>query len=101
MLELPSPFLRNMPSRLIVEGGEPGTADGWVRDEVVGYDEAFRRELVEFSECVHSGRQPRTSGIDGLRDMRLCELVARTHMARVTPLRAGNGALAMAAGSPE
>ena len=26
-LELPSPFLRSMPSKLIIEGGEPGTPD--------------------------------------------------------------------------
>jgi predicted dehydrogenase len=81
-LELPSPFLRSMPSRLIVEGGDPSTAHSWARDEVVSYEEAFKRELVEFSECVRSGREPRTNGEDGLRDMRLAEAVAAAHMAR-------------------
>jgi predicted dehydrogenase len=78
-LELPSPFLRSAPSRLIVEGGEPGTARSWRREEIVSYEEAFKRELIEFSECITSGREPRTSGLDGLGDMRLCEAVARTH----------------------
>ncbi len=100
-LALPSPFLRSMPSRLIVEGGEPGTADAWQREEVVSYDEAFRRELVEFSECVRTGREPRTSGADGVHDMRLCELVARAHMARAQPTSVGNGSIALAAGSAE
>ena len=33
-LELPSPYLRNEPSRLIVEGGEIGTTHSWVREEI-------------------------------------------------------------------
>jgi predicted dehydrogenase len=78
-LELPSPFLRNMPSRLYVEGGVPGTTDSWKREEIVSFDEAFRRELVEFADCIASGRTPRTSGADGLADLRLCEVVARVH----------------------
>ena len=44
-LTLPSPYLRNMPSELTVEGGEPGTAHAWSRVEIVSYDEAFKREL--------------------------------------------------------
>jgi predicted dehydrogenase len=78
-LELPSPFLRNAPSRLLVEGGETGTASSWEREEVVSYDEAFKSELREFADCVRTGREPRTSGADGLADLRLCEAVARAH----------------------
>jgi predicted dehydrogenase len=79
-LELPSPYLRNEPSRLFVEGGEIGTTHSWVREEVVSYDEAFRRELDEFAECITTGRLPRTSGYDGFADVRLCEAVARKHL---------------------
>jgi predicted dehydrogenase len=100
-LALPSPFLRSAPSRLIVEGGEPGTPDAWERDEVVGYDGAFRRELVEFSECVRTAREPRTSGTDGSHDIRLCEHIARAHMTRAQPRSVGNGSVALAAGSAE
>lgn len=78
-LELPSPFLRSMPSRLFVEGGDPGTSHSWVREEIVSYDEAFKRELIEFSDCVQSGVEPRTSASDGLADIRLCEAVARVN----------------------
>jgi predicted dehydrogenase len=79
-LEMPSPFLRSMPSRLIGEGGEPGTADAWARDEIVSCDDASKRELIDFHHCVRTGRAPRTSGTDGLADIRLCEAVARAHL---------------------
>jgi predicted dehydrogenase len=83
ILEFPSPFLANLPSRLIAEGGEPGTAHAWRRDEIVSYDDAFRRELVEFADCIATGRDPRTSGADGLRDMRVAEAIARVSAASV------------------
>jgi predicted dehydrogenase len=80
-LELPSPFLRSAPSRLIVEGGEEGSAHSWAREEIVAYDEAFKRELVEFADCIASGTQPRTAGPDGLADLRVCEAIVRAHVA--------------------
>jgi predicted dehydrogenase len=88
-LELPSPFLRSMPTRLLVEGGDVGTAQSWEREEVTSFDEAFKRELVEFSECIRTGREPRTSGADGLRDMRLAEAIARSHHAAAIGAPAG------------
>ncbi|MFL5825192.1 MAG: Gfo/Idh/MocA family protein [Thermoleophilaceae bacterium] len=78
-LTLPSPFLRSAPSVLTAEGGEPGTAHGWERKEVLSYDEAFKRELVEFHDAIADGREARTSGVDGLRDLMLCEAIARVH----------------------
>jgi predicted dehydrogenase len=86
-LELPSPFLRSMPSRLIVEGGETGTAHSWRRSEIVSFEEAFKRELVELAECIHTGRTPRTSGADGLGDLQLCEAIARAHQGLPPELR--------------
>jgi predicted dehydrogenase len=80
-LRFPSPFLRSEPTELIVEGGEPGTADSWSRREIVSYQEAFKRELIEFADCIVTGREPRTSGHDGLGDLRVCEAVARAHLA--------------------
>ncbi len=80
-LELPSPFLRSMPTRLMIEGGDLDSARSWEREELLSYEEAFKRELVEFSDCIRTGREPRTSGEDGVRDMRVAEAVARTHAA--------------------
>ncbi|HEY8764205.1 MAG TPA: Gfo/Idh/MocA family oxidoreductase [Solirubrobacteraceae bacterium] len=79
VLTLPSPFLRSAPTRLSVEGGERGTSHAWNRDEVVSYDSAFKRELEEFHDSIVSGRPPRTTGADGLRDLLLCEAIARAH----------------------
>ena len=96
-LELPSPYLRNEPSRLIVEGGEVGGTHSWVREEVLSYDEAFRRELDELADCIATGRTPRTSGYDGLADLRLCEAVARKHLGLDAELASANGAAAASA----
>jgi predicted dehydrogenase len=79
-LTLPSPYLRNMPSELVVEGGEPGGAHAWSRTEIVSYDEAFKRELVEFHTAIREQRPARTDGIDGLHDVALCHAIARVHM---------------------
>jgi predicted dehydrogenase len=89
-LQLPSPFLRSAPSRLVVEGGHIGTANSWEREEVVSYDEAFKRELREFADCVRTGREPRTSGADGLADLRLCEAVARANQGLDPAVLAGS-----------
>jgi predicted dehydrogenase len=69
-----------MPSELTVEGGEPGGTHSWSRLEVVSYEEAFKRELVEFHAAIRDQRAPRTDGIDGLHDVALCHSIARVHM---------------------
>jgi predicted dehydrogenase len=79
-LSFPSPFLRSAPTLLTIEGGEVGTPRSWRTVETAGYDEAFKRELVEFHRCIVEGDEPRTSGIDGLRDVALCQAVVRSHL---------------------
>jgi predicted dehydrogenase len=78
-LTLPSPFLRSEPSRLVVEGGTTGTASAWARVECLGYEEAFKRELEGFADCIRTGAEPRTTGLDGLLDVALCEMLVRVH----------------------
>lgn len=85
-LRFPSPFLRNEPTRLVLEGGVAGTPDAWETNRVVSYDEAFRRELLEFHAAITEGRAPRTDGEDGLRDVLLSQAIVRAH--------AGGGAVA-------
>jgi predicted dehydrogenase len=75
-LTFPSPFLRNMPTRLVLEGGEPGTPGSWRTERTVSYEEAFARELVELHACIVEEREPRTPGPDGLRDVALCRAIA-------------------------
>ena len=78
-LSFPSPFLRNEPSTLTVEGGDPGTARSWRSEETVGYESGFRRELEAFHACVLSGTVPVTSGRDGLADIALCRAIIECH----------------------
>jgi predicted dehydrogenase len=49
--------------------------------------------VCDISETVASAR--------ARHDMRLCELVARAHLARAVPTSVGNGSVAIAAGSAE
>ena len=81
-INLPSPFLRSAPSVLVEEGGRVGTADGWRTEEEIGYDEAFCRELIAFSDAVANGVKTRNPGIDGLRDVLLCQAIVRCHLTR-------------------
>lgn len=78
-MRLPSPFLRSEPTQLILEGGDPGTPSAWRTVRTVSYEEAFKRELVEFHAAATERRVPRTDGEDGLRDVLLCQAIARAH----------------------
>jgi predicted dehydrogenase len=78
-LAFPSPFLRNEPASLVVEGGDVGTARSWRSEEVVGYESGFRRELEAFHSCVTTGAVPATSGRDGLADVALCQAIISCH----------------------
>jgi predicted dehydrogenase len=75
-IAFPSPFLRSMPSRLVLESGVPGTADGWRTEREVSYEEAFKRELVELHSAIAENRAPRTSGQDAVHDLALCQSIA-------------------------
>src|SRR5439155_10980305 len=92
-LTFPSPFLRSMPTRLTVEGGEPGLSTSWRTEHTVSYDEAFRRELGEFHAAITTDREPRTSAADGLKDVALCLAIAATahdRRPRTQPTAAGS-----------
>jgi predicted dehydrogenase len=74
-LVFPSPFLRSMPTRLVLEGGEAGTPAAFRTERIVAFDEAFKRELREFHSCVVDDCQPRTPGTDAIRDIALSQAV--------------------------
>jgi predicted dehydrogenase len=81
-LAFPSPFLRNEPAVVEVEGGDTGSARSWRTEEVVSYESGFKRELAAFHECAVSGAVPVTSGLDGLRDIALCQAIIECHRRR-------------------
>jgi predicted dehydrogenase len=76
ILTFPSPFLRSMPTRLVLEGGEPGSPASWRTEHTTSYEEAFKLELLELHAAITEDREPRTSALDGLRDVALCGAIA-------------------------
>ena len=48
-------------------------------ERIVSYTEAFKRELEEFHGAIVEGREPRTGGEDGLRDVALCRSIVMAH----------------------
>ena len=79
-LVFPSPLLHGMPTALVVEGGDVDGIASWRTEHTVSYEEAFKRELVEFHAAVAGGRAPATDGADGLRDVALAEAIVRSHV---------------------
>ena len=84
-LSFPSPFLRNAPTMLAIEGGDPDNVDSWRREEVTSYESAFKLELVAFYEAVVNGTKIPTDGTDGARDIALCQAIIRCAQQR-TPI---------------
>jgi predicted dehydrogenase len=78
-LSFPSPFLRNEPATVVIEGGEAGAARSWRSSEVVSYESGFKREIAAFYDCVVNGESPVTSGLDAVRDVALCEAIIACH----------------------
>lgn len=74
-LAFQSPFLRNTPTLLDIETGALAGPAATTSREVVSYEEPFKLELVEFHRSITEGTEPVTSGLDGLRDIALCQSV--------------------------
>jgi hypothetical protein len=64
IFQLPSPYLRNFPSPVIVQGGDGELA--WEKKITVSYDEAFRDELLAFYDNVTEKKQPETTVAEAL-----------------------------------
>ncbi|MCZ7573850.1 MAG: Gfo/Idh/MocA family oxidoreductase [Ardenticatenaceae bacterium] len=66
-IEFPSPFLRSMPTPVVVQREEDGAATE--KRVIVNYEEAFKEELRHFYECIITGRQPVTTIRDAREDI--------------------------------
>ena len=78
-LSFPSPFLRSEPAVLVTEGGEEAGERSWRTEETVSYESGFKAELAAFHDAAVSGTAPVTSGLDGLRDIALCQAIIECH----------------------
>lgn len=77
-LSFPSPYLRNAPTALRIEGGEPGESSSYKRDDVVSYESGFKRELIAFHALASTGAPVATSGEDALGDIAMCQSIIRS-----------------------
>jgi predicted dehydrogenase len=71
MLQFPSPYFRNFPSPVIVQGGEGELT--WEKRVIVSYEEAFRNELLAFYENVRQNKTPISSVTDALKHSRFIQ----------------------------
>jgi hypothetical protein len=55
-MQMPSPYFKNFPSPVIVQGGDGELA--WEKKVTVSVEEAFRLELTAFYDNVTNGTQP-------------------------------------------
>ena len=68
-LVFPSPFFRNMPTPVIVEGMEDGKP--YEKQIIASMREAFKEELLHFAECVQQGKTPITTPEEAKGDVAL------------------------------
>ncbi len=72
-IQFPSPYLRHFPTPVVFQGMEEGAA--FEKRVEVSYDEAFRRELIAFHDCISAGRPPLTDAADARGDIRLLQQI--------------------------
>src|SRR5262249_23963323 len=72
-IQFPSPYLRHFPTPVVFQGMENGAA--FEKRVEASYDEAFRRELIAFHECIVADQQPLTSAADARGDIRLLQQI--------------------------
>ena len=68
-LVFPSPFFRNLPTPVVVEGMEDGKP--FEKHVAASMKEAFREELLHFADCVRKGTQPGTTPEEAKGDVAL------------------------------
>jgi predicted dehydrogenase len=74
-LVFPSPFFRNMPTPVVVEGMEDGKP--FEKTVTASMREAFREELVHFADCVEGRARPETTPEEARGDVLLLHRIFR------------------------
>jgi predicted dehydrogenase len=76
-LTFPSPYLRNAPTALSIQGGESGETTSWRRDEVTSFESGFKVELIAFYNAIAAGEPVPTDGADSVHDIAMCQAMIR------------------------
>jgi predicted dehydrogenase len=74
-LVFPSPFFRNMPTPVFVEGMEDEKS--FEKRVIASMKEAFKEELLHFAECVQKGTKPITTPEEARGDVALLHQIFR------------------------
>ncbi len=74
-IRFPSPYLRNAPTHVDLERMNDGELEQ--TRLTVSYEEAFKLELLEFHDCVQTGRTPRTDAAGFRQDLDALIEIAR------------------------
>jgi predicted dehydrogenase len=82
-LVFPSPFFRNMPTEVVVEGMEDGKP--FEKRVTASLKEAFKEELVHFAECVGRGLTPDTGPAEAREDILLLHRIFQAIERPLTP----------------
>ena len=82
-ITFPSPYLRNAPT--YVDAARMNGEELAETRLTVSYEEAFKRELIEFADCVNSGNTPRTSARGFRQDLEVLTEIARSFPAESLP----------------
>ncbi len=78
-IQFPSPFLRNFPTPVVVQGMEDGAE--FTKRVVVSYEEAFQEELLAFHACVVNDTPSPSDGESARNDI----LVLQKIFAKLNP----------------
>lgn len=81
-LVFPSPYLKNAPTEIRFQDPDSAGHGAWQRIGTVSFEEAFKRELIEFHRCIQAGGEPVTSGRDSVGDIALAQAIVRCHQGR-------------------
>jgi predicted dehydrogenase len=74
-LVFPSPFFRNMPTPVTVEGMENGKP--FAKTVIASMKEAFKEEMLHFAECVQQSKTPITTPEEAKGDVALLHKIFR------------------------
>lgn len=75
-IKFPSPFMRNEPTPVHIE--EMITDTGFREQEVVvSYEEAFKNELLHLHNCIATGIEPVTNGLEAKKDIAVMQAMIK------------------------